>query len=389
MLLNIALLQNVLSGKKEYKINTLHNLACLLIERQEELLADWRAQLKQLPCARHLDLPTLNDHIPLLIGGLAKKLNTQNNLPVSTGPGLATGPAHGLQRLKDGFEIEEVVAEYNILRGCIHDLADKNDINLQGTPFHIINRVLDEAVGSAVQTYSSQEALKVQHRREEYLAFVAHDLRTPLNAIGMAATVLELGIDKVPKPEQTRQMIKTLKRNVHQLSSLVDKVVEENINLETETGLRLERRSLDLWPLVEGLIHDLYPVAGTGSTTLKNEVSEDMVVYADASLLRRIFQNLIANAIHYTKRGEVVIRATDLPAGEGAQCSVTDNGGGIAADKLSKIFDKYESDSGSTDGFGLGLAIFKTFVDAHGGSVSVQSAIGSGSTFNFTLPAKR
>ena len=360
-----------------------------MVERQEELLADWRAQLKHLPCARHLDLPTLNDHIPSLVTGLAQELTLHNDLPISIGPRSATGPAHGSQRLKDGFEIEEVVAEYNILRGCIHDLADKNGINLQGTPFHIVNRVLDEAVGSAVQTYSAQEALKVQHRREEYLAFVAHDLRTPLNAIGMAATVLELGIDKAPKPEQTRQMIKTLKRNVHHLSSLVDKVIEENINLETETGLRLQRRSLDLWPLVEGLIHDLHLVAGTGSTTLKNEVPEDMVVYADASLLRRIFQNLIANAIHYTKRGEIVIRAVDLPANEGVQCSVTDNGEGIDAEMLSKIFDKYESDSDRLEGFGLGLTIFKTFVDAHDGSISVQSALGNGSTFNFTLPARR
>ena len=96
-------------------------------------------------------------------------------------------PAHGLQRHQDGFDIEEVVAEYNILRGCIHDLADNNGLSLQGKPFHILNRVLDEAIGLAVQTFATQQALEVQRRREEYLAFVAHDLRTPLNAISLAA----------------------------------------------------------------------------------------------------------------------------------------------------------------------------------------------------------
>ena len=95
---------------KDHQINTLQEFAVLLNERQGELLANWRAQLKQLPCARHLDLPTLNDHIPRLIADLAKEMGAQNDPTISSNPGSGTGPAHGLQRLKDGFEIEEVVA---------------------------------------------------------------------------------------------------------------------------------------------------------------------------------------------------------------------------------------------------------------------------------------
>ena len=68
----------------------------------------------------------------------------------------ASPPAHGLQRLEDAFDIEEVVAEYNILRGCIHDLADDNGLSLQGKPFHIINRVFDHAIGLALQAYATQ-----------------------------------------------------------------------------------------------------------------------------------------------------------------------------------------------------------------------------------------
>src|SRR5206468_11180804 len=95
-------------------------------------------------------------------------------------------PAHGLQRLQEAFDLEEVVAEYNILRGCIHDVAEKNDLSLQGESFHILNRVLDQAIGMAVKTYATQQALDVQCRREEYLAFGADDLRTPLHAISFA-----------------------------------------------------------------------------------------------------------------------------------------------------------------------------------------------------------
>ena len=151
-------------------------------------------------------------------------------------------------------------------------------------------------------------------------------------------------------------------------------------------GIRLERREFDLWPLVEALIHDLHPVAGTATTRLTNSVPLELVAYADASLLRRVFQNLIANAIAYTPRGEVVIAARE--AGGAVECSVRDNGEGIPADRRGAVFDKHETDPDKDGGMGLGLAIVKTFVEAHGGVVTVESDPGVGSTFRFTLPGR-
>jgi signal transduction histidine kinase len=285
------------------------------------------------------------------------------------------------------FDLEEVVAEYNILRGCIHDLAESNGLILQGESFHILNRVLDQAIGLAVQTYATQQALEVQRRREDYLAFVAHDLRTPLNAISLATRVLEHSYREPSARGETARMLKTLGRNVQHLQGLVDKIIEENTNLRTETGVKLERREFDLWPLVEALIYDLHPVAGTGSTQLINKVPQSLVVYADASLLRRVFQNLIANAIKFTPRGKVRIGARKLDEQGAVQCWVSDNGAGIPETRLEKVFEELESES-QGEGLGLGLAIVKTFVEAHGGQVSVESRLGYGSKFGFTLPGK-
>jgi len=367
-------------------LDNLNRLASLNKEQRTVVLSKWRKQVRELPSARTLDTPTLNDHMPGLLDELCAALVRNQDLTIPQALAGQSPPAHGLQRLEEAFDIEEVVAEYNILRGCIHDTADENHVSLQGAAFHTINRVFDQAIGLALQTFANRRAQDVLQRREEYLAFVAHDLRTPLSAISLAGRVLEKSLSPGEMPPDVGRMLKALRRNVIHLEKLVNKVIEENANLKTEVGLTLERRQTELWALVEGLIHDLEPVAGTASTRLINSVADELVAYADASLLKRIFQNLIANAIKHTPRGDVVIDARELADHSGVECTVTDNGTGIDPDFLGKIFEKGES--GDTEGKGLGLAIVKTFVEAHGGTVSVDSKPGRGTTFRFVLPAK-
>ena len=368
------------------KSDDLTRLAALIQSERHACLSEWRNQVRELPSARQLDVPTLNDHMPGLLAELIAALESHSELTIPQAYEAGSATAHGLQRVQDAFDIGEVVAEYNILRGCIHDLAEANGLSLRGKVFHIINRVFDRAIGVALQTYATRRAHEVLQRREEYLSFVAHDLRTPLNAISLAGRVLEQTVAGRDNSAETARMLKALRRNVLHLERLVTKVLQENTNLETEIGVKLERRETDLWPLVEALIHDLHPVAGTSSTRLVNSVPDELSVYADASLLRRVMQNLIANAIKHTPRGEIVIAAHDMAGSDSVECTVSDNGTGIPEQLIGRVFDKGETDSDSEGHVGLGLAIVKTFVEAHGGQVSVESVEGAGSTFRFRLP---
>ncbi len=365
----------------------LDRLAALVEQEGLGLLARWREQVRELPAAKHLDTPTLNDHLPSLLADLTQALRAKSDDTIPDALKEGSAPQHGRQRVDDAFDIVEVVAEYSILRGCVHDLAEEHGMVLQGKAFHIVNRVFDHAIGLALEAYATQRAQEVQTRREEYLAFVAHDLRTPLSAISLAGRVLELTLTQRGDGTEAARMFNALRRNVQQLEKLVAKVLEENTNLQTEVGFKLVRRDFDLWPLVETLIHDLHPVAGTSSTRLSNNVPDDLVVHADASLLRRVFQNLIANAIKYTPRGEIAIGAKQLDGQSGVECWVSDDGAGIAADMLDKIFEKGETGPGGQDSTGLGLAIVKSFVEAGGGKVTVESKEGAGSTFRFSLPS--
>jgi signal transduction histidine kinase len=352
------------------------------------LLSTWRQEAKQLPSARDLDTPTLNDHIPQLLNELAEALESRSRRRIFEGLAQGSPPVHGLERFREGYDIAGVVAEYNILRDGIHDLAEDNGLRLEGESIHIMNSVLDRAIGLAVQTYATERALELQKRREEYLAFVAHDLRTPLNAVALAASVVEETIREGSAREDTKSILETLRRNVRQLQVLVEKIIQENANLCAETTIKLKRREFDLWPMVEALIYDLRPLAKSSGTELVNGVPHHLVVYADASLLKRVFQNLISNAIRHTARGRVVLGARESSSDGTVDCWVIDNGTGIPKEKLEGIFDELESDSGDGSRLGLGLAIIKSFVEAHGGRVSVESKEGAGSTFRFTLPTK-
>src|SRR5687768_5758798 len=161
-----------------------------------------------------------------------------------------TSVIHGLDRLRLGFDVEEVVGEYNALRGVIQDLIERHDLSLRGPVNRTINRVIDMSIGLAVKTYAAQKALEIQQRREEHLAFVAHDLRTPLSAISMAAKLLEAAVPDVVKDERAATLLETMHRNVSRLNSLVVKVVQEEVNLKAAVNERLKRRDVNVRGLV-------------------------------------------------------------------------------------------------------------------------------------------
>jgi two-component system, OmpR family, phosphate regulon sensor histidine kinase PhoR len=372
----------------------LTKFATLIRSERQAVLSSWRKQVRALPSAQGLDTPHLTDHMPNFLDELATAFDEKSNqtiaqsLTTSNADPEGSPQIHGLQRLKDGFDISEVVAEYNILRACIHDLAIDHEFTLQGQPFRILNRVFDAGIGTALATSASHQALEVQRKREEYLSFVVHDLRTPLFAISLAARVLEKKLPIQGYTTDSAQMIKSLQRSVRQLELLVRKVLEENTHLDAIDGVQLQRREFDAWPMIEALIEELHPVAAAAGVVMFNEVPDDLIVFADAGALKRVFQNLLANAIKHSPNGKVNINASCQGIPRGVEFSVSDSGAGIAPAALGKIFEKGETSSDDGDIAGLGLAIVKMLVHAHDGEIRVESNVGQGSNFIFEIPGK-
>ena len=367
-------------------------LAELVRQQRYELMTLWRNKVQQVPAARNLDTPAACSHIARLLDDMAAALMEGKNKSLLTVPVGGSTEVHGVQRFHEGFNLIEVVADYNALREAILEFAEANRLTATGRVRAIMDRVLDKAIGVAVQTYSEQRALEVERQREEHLSFIVHDLKTPLSAVATATLILQNEISKEHKTERIPRMLEIVQRNTERLNALITRVIREQKQLQRSADSvfagRVTKRQVDLWPLIEELLHDLQTLTEPKGIRTSNEVPHSCSVFADPVLIVRVFQNLLSNAVEYTSHEEITIGAAVSNGDCVIRCWVRDTGRGIPEDRIGKVFDKLETDREGRGGLGLGLAIVKLVVEAHGGQISVTSKPGEGSTFEFTLPVE-
>src|SRR5689334_20250344 len=199
----------------------LPKLSTLIQNRRDELLARWRQQVRQLAAAANLDTPTINDQVPELLARLAESL-TRKAEPAETNE---ISAEHGLLRWQAGFDVTEVVTEYNILRQCLQDAAEREGMTLSGKTLHIINRVFDDAIGKAVKAFETMMTIELQHRHDEHLAFLLHDLRTPLEALSLATTLLERSLSDDQTNSTVSSALSVLRNNINRLTARVRHVL--------------------------------------------------------------------------------------------------------------------------------------------------------------------
>lgn len=221
--------------------------------------------------------------------------------------------------------------------------------------------------------------LETQDRiRRQLMADIAHELRTPVTVIQGRLEGLLDGV--YPRDESQLQGLldetRVLARLVEDIRTLA----------HAESGtLALHKETVEVEGLMREAAEAARPLAGARQVSLDVEVSSPLPpVDADGVRLREVLGNLVANALRHTPAGgRVVLTATDDPAH--IVLRVSDTGSGIAPENLSRIFDRFFKGPAST-GSGLGLSIARSLVEAHGGTIAAESAIGLGTTITFTIP---
>jgi PAS domain S-box-containing protein len=240
---------------------------------------------------------------------------------------------------------------------------------------------------SAEAERARRAAEQANRAKSEFLAVMSHELRTPLNAIGGYAELMELGIHG-PVTEQQRESLDRVQRSQRMLLGLVNQVLNY---ARIETGnVRYELSDLaldDELRAVEGLVSP--QIRAKGLRYSYSGCDTALRVRADGEKLQQIMLNLLTNAQKFTERGGAILLEVESTS-ETVQIRVKDTGIGIAADKLTAIFDPFiQVDANYTrtrDGVGLGLAISRDLARGMAGDLTVVSTVGEGSTFTVTLP---
>src|SRR5215475_13812211 len=294
----------------------LTKLAALVREKNEDLMQLWRSKVQRVSAVQNLDTPEAALHIATLLEDIAAALGKGKKKSLLTMAWDEATEVHGVQRFHQGFNLIEVVADYNALREAIQEFAEANRITVTGRVRAILDRVLDKAIGVAVQTYSEQKALEIQRQREEHLSFVVHDLKTPLAAVSTAIKILDRALSDEAKTDRIITMLQIVERNAERLNALIARVIQEETNVrrasaESVFPANVEKRHFDLWPLIEQLLHDLQPLTEPKQIHIRNETPHDCSVFADPLLIMQVFQNLISNAIKYTADGRIVVGAAE------------------------------------------------------------------------------
>ena len=316
------------------------------------------AELQQLDNQVQLIVAGIGGLIICLIAFVSFRMSTRISKPlleiVETAQAITRGDVSKRAQVPAGDEI-------GALSAAINEMAEK--------------------LGNDIITLQRLERI-----RSEFLGNVSHELRTPIFSIqGFLETLLDGAVDD---PAVNRDFLDKAYGHAERLNALLNDLIEIS---RIESGeMKMSFRYFPVLEFVEQMVDEMRPAATKKKILLEIDSSMDHTarVYGDKERLRQVMVNLIDNGVKYTEPGGTV-RCTIASLGLRTRIRVQDTGLGIAIEHLSRIFERFyrvdRDRSREVGGTGLGLAIVKHIVEAHGGSISVESQTGKGSTFTFTL----
>jgi signal transduction histidine kinase len=247
---------------------------------------------------------------------------------------------------------------------------------------HLKNRALADL---------EEEKARQIELRDRLLSHVSHELRTPIAAAEQFVSLVLDGVAGKVEPQQ-RELLDGALRNTHQLVEMIDHLVTVSRARAAETAPRVELVEIEVEPAVRAAIARHQPEAATHDVSLDVDIEPALpTAHADENAIAAVLDHLLDNAIKYSPAGgRVVVYASRLPSGR-VQIGVHDDGPGIHPDQLEEIFDGLQPGPApewrSRNGLGLGLAIARVLVEAMDGEISVDSRVGAGSRFDFTMSA--
>ncbi|MGE0494144.1 MAG: PAS domain S-box protein [Vulcanimicrobiota bacterium] len=286
---------------------------------------------------------------------------------------------------------EESPAFATLQDGSVRRVADEQMWRKDGSWFpvdYVVTPIVEEEdriLGAVVTFQDVTDRKAIEQMKNEFISIVSHELRTPLTSIRGSLGLLASGMLK-KFPDRADSMLKIAVENTDRLVRLINDILDIE---RLESGkVTIDRSKCNLGNLMTQAADTMNAMAGNAKVTLEVTPLE-REVYADSDRILQVLTNLLSNAIKFSPEGaSIELRAKE--SDKGVLVQVQDHGRGIPEDKVDKIFERFgqvdASDSREKGGTGLGLPICKTIVQQHGGDLWVESTLGEGSIFQFTIP---
>ena len=246
---------------------------------------------------------------------------------------------------------------------------------------------LEKEKETQVQLRKAKEAAEAANEaKNQIMANTSHELRTPLHGIINLADLIRIGASGPVSP-QAVQDLEMIINSASRLNSLVNDILD--FSKLQKQQLEIQHKPVDLFQVTENSLALLKPLHREKPIDLQNELTKDLpLVDGDEDRIQQILLNLLGNALKFTESGEVRLGAVVQDGW--IELAVADTGIGIPQDKQERIFDAFEQGDASTErthgGTGLGLSVAKQLIELHGGRIWLESVVGQGSVFRFTLP---
>lgn len=292
-----------------------------------------------------------------------------------------TAAEHGRQRLHAGFDVTEVVREYGVLRDCILDLAEEQGVALTVAEVRALSRALDVARATAVSQYILERDREQREQAALHVAFLAHEIRNPLGSARLALQALRARGVLPPDSRQAEVLELSLAR-------LQEQVDHSLLDVRLKASVPPQRAHVRLRNLLHDVVAESATDAEEKGLQLEVEAPAELSLMGDARMLRSALSNLVRNGVKFSHPGgRLSVRGHDAGVGRVA-VDVADSCGGLPPGKVEKsLFDPFVQVGVDRSGFGLGLAIARQVVEAHGGTVRVHNVPGTGCIFTLELPS--
>jgi len=327
-------------------------------------------------------MPTIEliDHLPKFLTEVIAALRAEAGEPALIDPEehAETARGHGEQRLRLGFSLDAVVREYGALRDAVVNTARALGVNPTFDEMQCLFSATISGIARAVSEYARQRDAEQQRLHNEHIAFIAHELRNPLASATTAHEILKM---QGNIPPEARAGI-ALARGLLSMQELIDHALSV---ARVASGIELRRESVRLSELLAEAELVAAGEADGRDLQLHVHCEEDVTLELDRRLMRSALNNIVRNAVKYTERGSEVEIRSKVDAGH-VVIEVEDACGGLPPGKVEAAFAPFVRLTTREPGFGLGLAIAKQALDAHGGTIRVQNLPGKGCVFVLELP---